>query len=79
MWRQDKSMESNFASCIAYNSTFHSSTNMSPFTIVYKKVPHHLLDLAKLPIGERFSSAASAMVEQVLDVQELLQSKLKKI
>ena len=45
-----------------------SSTGMSPFSIVYKKVPYHLLDLAKLPIGEKFSSATSAMAEQILDV-----------
>ena len=44
---------------------------MSLFSIVYKKVPHHLLNLARLPIGEKFSSAANAMTEQILDVQEV--------
>ena len=43
---------------------------MSPFAIVYRKVPHRPLDLAKLPIGEKFGNAVSAMAEQVLDVQE---------
>ena len=30
----------------AYNNATHSSTGMSPFFIIYRKVPHHLLDLA---------------------------------
>ena len=51
---------------------------MSPFVIVYKKVPHHLLDLAKLPVREKFSSACSAMAEQVLNVQESIRLKLEK-
>ena len=46
----------------SYNSLINSSTGMLPFSIVYKKVPHHLPDLAKLPIGEKFS-AASVMAE----------------
>ena len=46
--------------------------------LVYKKLPHSLLDLAKLPIKEKFSSAASAMTEQVLDVQESIWLKLEK-
>ena len=51
---------------------------MSHFLIVYRKVPQHLLDLAKLPVGKRFSSVASAMAKQVIDVQESIRSKLKK-
>jgi len=54
----------------AYISTVHSLMSMSPFAIVYRKVPNYLLDLAKLSMREKFSSAASAMVEQVLNVQE---------
>jgi len=61
-----------------YTSTVHNSTGMSPFAIVYKKVHRHLLELAKLPIGEKFSSAASAMTEQILDVQEEIRLKLEK-
>ena len=39
---------------IGYNSTMHGSTGMSPFAIVYQKVPHHPIDLAQLPVGEKF-------------------------
>ena len=59
----------------AYNNTIHSSTCMSSFAIIYRKVSHHLLDLAKLPIGEKFNSAASAMAAQVLDVQESVEAR----
>jgi len=51
---------------------------MSPFSVVYRKVPHHLLDLAKLSIGEKFSNAANTLAEQVLDVQKSVQLKLEK-
>jgi len=54
-----------FAYCMV-----HSSMGISPFAIVYRRVPHLLLDLTKQPIGEKFSNAASILAEQVLDVQE---------
>jgi len=57
---------------------YNSSTSMSPFFIVYRKVHYHLLDLAKLAIGENFSSVASSLAEQILDVQEEVRLKLKK-
>ena len=79
MWRQTKSMGSSFAQAkFAYNSAVHNSTGLSPFIIVYWKVPHHLLDLANLPIWKKFSSAASTMAEQILDVQEEVWLKLEK-
>ena len=52
----------------AYNSAIHSSTGMSPFSIIYQNISHHLLDLAKLPIGEKLSNATSTMAEQAIDV-----------
>ena len=61
----------------AYNSTIYSSTSMSPFSIIYQKVPHRLLDLGKLPIGEKFSNAAGAMTEQAIDVPKEVQTRLK--
>ena len=62
----------------AYNSITHSSTGMSPFSIVYRKISHHLLDLAKLSIGEKFSNAVSAMTEQAIDVQKEVRIRLEK-
>jgi len=63
---------------LLYNSAINSSTGMSPFSIVYQKVSHRLLDLAKLPIGEKSSSAASAMAEQILDVRKEVRTRLEK-
>jgi len=51
---------------------------MSHFLIVYRKVPQHLLDLAKLPIVERLSNLDNAIAGQVLDVQESVRLKLEK-
>ena len=62
----------------AYNSTVHSSIDISPFLIVYRRVPHHLLNLTKLSTGEKFSNIASTIAEQVLDVHEKVRLKLKK-
>ena len=56
----------------------HNSTGMSSFSIVYRKVPHHLLDLAKLPTGKKFSNAASAMAMQAIDVQKEVRTRLEK-
>ena len=78
MWRQTKSVGSNLPQAeFAFNSMVHNSMGMSLFTIVYRKVHHHLLDLAILPIGEKLSSAGSTMDEQILDVQEEKRLKLE--
>ena len=51
---------------------------MSPFSIVYRKVPHHLLNSAKLHIDEKFSSVSSVMTEQTIDVQKEVRTGLEK-
>jgi len=56
----------------------HNSMGMSPFAIVYRKIPYHLLNWAKLTNGEKFSSATSVIAEQILDVQEEVWLKLEK-
>ena len=62
----------------AYYRIIYSSMGMSPFCIVYRHVPHHLLDLAKLSTGEKFSNTASAMAEQAIDVQKEVRTRLEK-
>jgi len=52
----------------AYNNMIHGSTCMSPVAIVYRKVPHYPTDLVQLPVGKKFSNAASTMDKQVLNV-----------
>ena len=46
--------------------------------VLYWNVPHHLPDLVKLSIGEKFSDAASAMAEQAIDVQKEVRTRLEK-
>jgi hypothetical protein len=43
----------------AYNNSQHRSTGRSPFSIVYTKVPRHVVDLLKLPSRENSRSSAS--------------------
>ena len=62
----------------AYNMTIHSSTGMSPFSIIYRKTPRHLQDLVKLPNNGKFSEAASSMAENAITVQEQVRKKLDK-
>ena len=62
----------------AYNSTIDSSTGMSPFSIIYRKVHHHLLDITKLSTDEKFSKATSAMAEQIIDFQKKVRKRLVK-
>ena len=52
----------------AYNNMFYGSMGMCSFAFVYQKVPHHLINLAQLPVGKKFINAASTIAEQVLDV-----------
>ena len=47
----------------AYNSSVHRTIGRSPFSIVYTKTAHHVLDLIKLPKGAEFSMAVKNMVE----------------
>ena len=47
-----------------------TAQRVTPFSIVYRKVPHHLLDLTKLSVGKKFSNAASAMTKQAIDLQK---------
>jgi hypothetical protein len=43
----------------SYNNSKHRSTGRSPFSIVYTKVPTHVVDLVKLPSRGNSKSALS--------------------
>ncbi|XP_037491699.1 uncharacterized protein LOC119369455 [Jatropha curcas] len=51
----------------AYNSSIHSATKMSPFVIVYRKVPVHTLNLLSLPIGVEKSIAANNLATEHME------------
>lgn len=58
----------------AFNSAVHSSTEKSPFAVVYQKVPNHAVDLIKLP--EVAGIAAAKLAKEGLDVQAEVRQKL---
>jgi len=61
-----------------YNNIIHNLMGMSLFSIVYWKVSHHLLDLAKLSIGKKFSNVASSITEQAIDIKKEVRTGLEK-
>ncbi|CAL2257338.1 unnamed protein product [Prunus armeniaca] len=42
----------------------HSATGKSPFSIIYTAVPNHVVDLVKLPIGQKTSIAAGKLAKK---------------
>ncbi|WVZ70559.1 LOW QUALITY PROTEIN: hypothetical protein U9M48_019218 [Paspalum notatum var. saurae] len=58
----------------AYNNSEHRSTGKSPFSIVYTKVPRHVVDLLKLPSREN-----SDLFKEVHDVLEASNQKYKQL
>ncbi|WVZ80346.1 hypothetical protein U9M48_027830 [Paspalum notatum var. saurae] len=69
----------------AYNNSKHRSTGKSPFSIVYTKVPRHVVDLLKLPSRENSRTAASFannysdLFKEVHDVLEASNQKYKQL
>ncbi|GJR78916.1 RNA-directed DNA polymerase [Tanacetum coccineum] len=60
----------------AYNSAVHSSTGFSPFEVVYKTSPRHVVDLVDLP-GKK-NVQANRMVEEVQATHEVVRATLLK-
>ncbi|KAF3646328.1 hypothetical protein FXO37_20514 [Capsicum annuum] len=69
----------------AYNNSKHRSTGCSPFSIVYTRVPRHMVDLVKLPTRENSRSAMtfgdnySELFKEVQDVLEASNKKYKQL
>ncbi|CAL8993814.1 unnamed protein product [Prunus brigantina] len=53
----------------------HSATEKSPFSIVYTAVPNHVVDLVKLPRGQKTSVAARNLAEEVVAVRDEVKQK----
>ena len=62
----------------AYNSVVHSATGKSPFSLDYTVVPHHVVDLVKLPKAHGFSATAEHMAKEVQAVKEETKARLEK-
>ncbi|GJV69023.1 transposon ty3-I gag-pol polyprotein [Tanacetum coccineum] len=60
----------------AYNSAVHSSTGFSPFEVVYKTSPRHVVDLVDLP--EKKNIKANRMVEEVQATHEVVRANITK-
>lgn len=59
----------------AYNSAIHSSTGVSPFSVVYSYIPRHVVDLVALP--EQPNNSANKMVEDIQKTQEQVKMKIE--
>ncbi|GKA44155.1 RNA-directed DNA polymerase [Tanacetum coccineum] len=58
----------------AYNSTVHSSTGFSPFEVVYKTSPRHMVNLVDLP-GKK-NVQANRMVEEFQATHEVVRANI---
>ncbi|GKC34620.1 RNA-directed DNA polymerase [Tanacetum coccineum] len=58
----------------AYNSVVHSSTGFSPFEVMYKTSPRHVVDLVDLP-GKK-NIQANRMVEEVQATHEVVRANI---
>ena len=55
----------------SYNRSFHSTTKMCPFEIVYGFLPRAPFDLLYLPSSEKVNFDAKERVELILKMHEL--------
>ncbi|GJR00530.1 RNA-directed DNA polymerase [Tanacetum coccineum] len=60
----------------AYNSAVHSSIGFSPFEVMYKTSPRHVVDLVDLPRKKNIQ--ANRMVEEVQATREIMRANITK-
>ncbi|GKA22794.1 putative nucleotidyltransferase, ribonuclease H [Tanacetum coccineum] len=74
-WEKPKLWDVSFAHAkFSYNSAVHSSTGFSPFKVVYKTYPRHVVDLVDLP-GKK-NVQANRMVEEVQATHEVVRANI---
>ena len=61
----------------AYDSVVHSTTKRSLFSIVYRQLPQHALDLIKLSKAPGISAATESLANLWQDVQAKVKQKLE--
>ena len=61
-----------------YNKSVHSTTNISPFEIVYGFNPLIPLDLLSLPVNERGSLDGQRKAEMVKKLHETIRQQIEK-
>jgi len=62
----------------AYNKTMHSSTNCSPFEVVYGFNPLTPMDLIPLPVNEQGSLDGKKKAEKVKEIHERVKQQIEK-
>jgi hypothetical protein len=65
-----------FKKKISYNNSKHRSIGRSPFSIVYTKIPTHVVDLVKLP-SRGNSKAALSFADNYIELFEEIHSVLE--
>ncbi|GKB96620.1 putative mitochondrial protein [Tanacetum coccineum] len=55
----------------------HSSIRRSPFSVVYQKLPRHVVDLVKLPKFHEYSSVAARLANDLQGIQEEVRQRLE--
>ena len=62
----------------AYNNSIHRTTGKSQFSIVYTKVPQHVLTLVKLPKLTEYSILTKHMAEHWQSTSEEVKAQIEK-
>lgn len=61
----------------AFNRTPNCTTRMSPFEIVYGRIPNGVLELAPIPTVGRKSSKGDSMVDEIGSIHKLVKQRIQ--